>query len=181
MPSGKNHDRLTLICLPFVVMISILATVNIILTILITSSFLFSAFMFGPDLDIYSIQFKRWGILRYLWLPYQKMINHRSFFSHGFLIGTLGRIVYIFFFIFLISIFLVTIAQIIWGFAWHWQHFLNNSFNLIIHDYWQVVIAIFIGLELGAMSHYIADHIDSFFKQKKKKKSSQKKSLSKKR
>ena len=64
-------------------------------TLIVAGEFLFSGLMFGPDLDIYSVQYKRWGYLRWLWIPYQKTLKHRSFFSHGLIIGTTIRLIYL--------------------------------------------------------------------------------------
>lgn len=164
MPSGKNHDRITFFCLPCLVPMALILTHKLLLTFLITGSFLFSGLMFGPDLDIYSIQFKRWGPLRWLWLPYQKILAHRSFFSHGFIIGTTIRIIYLCSFILLCAIFTVAILQFIWGFDWNWQKFVISSFVSLIGIYRQEAIAILVGLELGAMSHYLADWMTSFLK-----------------
>ena len=50
--------------------------------------------MFGPDLDIQSRQYTRWGVFRFLGLPYRKIFRHRSRWSHGIIFGTLIRILY---------------------------------------------------------------------------------------
>lgn len=175
MPSGKNHDRITFFCLPCLFIASFILTQQSLLTFLVAGSFLFSGLMFGPDLDIYSVQFKRWGILRGLWLPYQKLFSHRSFFSHGFIIGTVIRIVYLGTMALVIAILTIGIAQLIWGFPWNWHKLAISSFTLLTNVYEQESIAILIGLELGAMSHYLADGIVSrwqaWLKNKQKKKS----------
>lgn len=73
MPSGRTHDRITLWALPFVTGVAFWQTKSGHLTLLITGGFLFGGLMFGPDLDIYSRQYQRWGFLRFIWLPYQKI------------------------------------------------------------------------------------------------------------
>lgn len=170
MPSGKNHDRITWICFPFIILISVPLSNSLSLTIIVGLAFLFSGLMFGPDLDIYSQQYQRWSWVRFIWLPYQKALKHRSIFSHGFLIGTVVRVLYLFFVLFVCAIFVVAIAQIIFGFNWHWQKVLLNSYANIKNQYISEAIALFIGLELGAMSHYLADEIVSALKLSKKKK-----------
>ena len=161
MPSGKTHDRITLWTLPWIVGGTFILTRDGELTLILASAFLFSGLMFGPDLDIYSVQFKRWGILRYLWLPYQKLFRHRSSFSHGFIIGTVIRLFYFLGILLILATFFVAIAQLIFGFEWNWQTFTLNSFNLIKQEYNQEAIALFSGLELGAMSHYLSDLLGS--------------------
>ena len=170
MPSGKTHDRITLWTLPWVVGGTLILTRDGESTLVVASAFLFSGLMFGPDLDIYSIQFKRWGIFRYLWLPYQKLFRHRSCFSHGLIIGTAIRLFYLLGILFIVAILLVAIAQLIFGFDWNWQLFTINNFNLIKQKYPHEAISLFCGLELGAMSHSLSDWLGSRYKRRQKKK-----------
>ena len=95
MPSGRTHDRITWYLTPVMAGFSYLITHQEHLTVLATVAFLFSGLMFGPDLDIHSVQYKRWGWLRWLWLPYRRLLRHRSLFSHGPIIGTFLRICYL--------------------------------------------------------------------------------------
>jgi uncharacterized metal-binding protein len=64
------------------------------LAVVATCATLFGGFMFGPDLDIQSRQYTRWGPLRFLWLPYRALFRHRSRLSHGIVFGTLIRVIY---------------------------------------------------------------------------------------
>ena len=168
MPSGKTHDRITLWSLPWLVAITLLLTRNAKLTLIIASGFLFSGLMFGPDLDIYSIQFQRWGKLRWLWLPYQKLLRHRSLLSHGFLIGTTIRLLYLLSLMLIVTIFVVALAQSIGGFYWNWQEFGQTIARGIIGKYRPEAIATFAGLELGAMSHSVSDTLSSNYKRYQK-------------
>jgi uncharacterized metal-binding protein len=168
MPSGHTHDRITLWLLPWIVLVSYIITRNAELTLLGSGGFFFSGLMFGPDLDIYSVQFKRWGIFRYFWLPYQKLLRHRSFFSHGLIIGTIFRVIYLLFWLFIFSSLLISFLQLIIGFDWNWQTFTIEQFNLITKKYKLQAIACFLGLELGAMSHYLSDWISSISKKRRK-------------
>ncbi|MDJ0534062.1 MAG: metal-binding protein [Xenococcaceae cyanobacterium MO_207.B15] len=175
MPSGSTHDRITLWLLPGVVALSYLVTRDGELTLLLGGGFFFAGLMFGPDLDIYSIQFKRWGILRVIWLPYQKLLRHRSFLSHGLIIGTVIRILYLLLWLFLVGVWGVAIAQSFWGFEWNWQSFILAVIKSITQVYLPEAIALFMGLDLGAMSHSISDWIDSSSKKKRKSKLSKSK------
>ncbi|MBL1211598.1 metal-binding protein [Geminocystis sp. GBBB08] len=179
MPSGKNHDRITWICLPIVSAIFLIFTARLDLTFFASIGFIFSALMFGPDLDIFSIQYQRWRFFKFLWLPYQKTFKHRSFFSHGFLIGTIIRVFYLSFILLILAFLGVAITQLFWGFNWHWQKFMVNAYTIVKNQYWREVLSLFIGLELGAMSHYVADNIDSWRKSVKKPPRSRKKILKK--
>ena len=168
MPAGSTHDRITLWSLPWIVGFTFFLTHNGELTLVIAGGFLFSGLMFGPDLDIYSRQFKRWGILRWIWIPYQKTLKHRSQLSHGLIIGTTIRIFYLLSLLILVGILGIALTQLIWGFYWNWQEFTQRSIERIINDYPQEAIALFLGLELGGMSHSLSDWIGSTYKRCKK-------------
>ncbi len=169
MPSGRTHDRITLLSLPPLVMVAYLVTRQQDWLLWFSGAYLFSGLMFGPDLDIYSLQYKRWGMIRWIWLPYQSCLKHRSFFSHGLIVGTVIRVIYLFTIVVIIAIFCVAIAQLILGFNWNWHTFANSSIDVVKNQYLGEVIVIFIGLELGAMSHSLSDHLVSQFKRSQKK------------
>jgi uncharacterized metal-binding protein len=179
MPSGKTHDRITWYSLPLVIILFAIVTRQLDLTLLASIGFIFSGLMFGPDLDIYSVQFQRWGVLRFIWLPYQKKLKHRSIFSHGFIIGTIVRVLYLSLILFILALILVTIAQLIFGFSWHWQKNIVYGITIVKNQYWQEVLSLFIGLELGAMSHYLADSIGSWWKSKNQSSRNRQKSIKK--
>lgn len=94
MPSGKAHDAITWILAVPTYALTYYWTGSFRLAGCATLATLFSGLMFGPDLDIRSKQYHRWGVLRFLWLPYQKFMPHRSRFSHGIVLGPAIRIIY---------------------------------------------------------------------------------------
>ncbi len=94
MPSGKAHDVITIILAVPTFTVAWGLTGNPMLALVATCAMLFGGFMFGPDLDIQSRQYTRWGIFRFLWLPYRGMFRHRSRWSHGIIFGTLIRVIY---------------------------------------------------------------------------------------
>lgn len=49
----------------------------------------------SPDLDTVSDPYRMWGVLRFVWWPYQKFFAHRSFWTHFPVVGTLGRVLYL--------------------------------------------------------------------------------------
>ena len=161
MPSGKTHDRITLWSLPWLVGACYGLTQNSDLALWVGGSYLFSGLMFGPDLDIYSIQYKRWGIFRWIWRPYQKMLSHRSLLSHGLLIGTVLRLIYLGVILGLATLLPLWIAQLIGVKPWQGQPSLQQQVLGLPRHYPQEAIAIFVGLELGAMSHGISDWVGS--------------------
>lgn len=94
MPSGKTHDAITLILAIPTFAAAWGLTRSVALAALATCAMLFGGLMFGPDLDIQSRQYTRWGVFRFLWLPYRVLFRHRSRWSHGIIFGTLIRVVY---------------------------------------------------------------------------------------
>jgi uncharacterized metal-binding protein len=161
MPSGVVHDRITIWILPWVVGITYCLTRSGDLTLILAGGYIFSGMMFGPDLDIRSIQYKRWGMIRGIWLPYRKFFRHRSAWSHGFILGTCLRLTYLCIIIAWFSIFAVAIAQLCFGFDWNWQNFVREQLHLVIRKYPRESMALFCGLEIGAMSHSISDWLSS--------------------
>jgi uncharacterized metal-binding protein len=169
MPSGRIHDRITLWSLPWIVGLTLLFVRDGEITLIVASAFLFSGLMFGPDLDIYSVQFKRWGKLKWIWLPYQNLLTHRSCLSHGPILGTSLRIIYLLCLLTIVAVLSIAIAQLIWGFDWNWQQFTLFVVPSTISDKATEAIALFVGLELGAASHFLSDFTASIHKRHRKK------------
>src|SRR5205085_992625 len=62
--------------------------------IVLLGTYLASGLLFSPDLDLKSAPYKRWRLLRFIWIPYQKVVPHRSWISHSFFFGPLLRVLY---------------------------------------------------------------------------------------
>jgi uncharacterized metal-binding protein len=169
MPSGQTHDRITLWTVPLVSGIAYFLTQNGKLALILAGGFLFSGLMFGPDLDIYSVQYKRWGWFRWIWIPYRSAIRHRSQLSHGLIIGTILRLLYISLIILILSGIIAAIAYLL-GYV-NLKSVIDSQKQFPIWDakYTQALLALIIGLELGAMSHSISDWIGSAYKRSKAK------------
>jgi len=119
--------------------------------------------MFGPDLDIYSVQYKRWGYLKLIWLPYRKLLRHRSWLSHGPIIGTILRLIYLGVWLAMGIILNGLILTRIWGISLDWQGALQQMEQQGT-QYVPEGLAILLGLELGAMSHTCSDGLGSLYK-----------------
>lgn len=162
MPSGQTHDRITLWALPFVAGATFVQTKSGNLTLSVASGFMFGGLMFGPDLDIYSRQYQRWGLLRWIWIPYQKSLRHRSFLSHGPIIGTTLRVIYLSGVVGILIILGTVVAQILGNGNWSKQ-ILSETLGRSL-DHLPELLALFLGLELGAMSHSLSDWSNSAYK-----------------
>ena len=97
MPNAPTHDFITIVtgaAVAPVVLNSALPDANPTNTLVLVGSYLASGLLFSPDLDLRSAPYRRWRGLRFMWLPYQKLVPHRSWVSHSFLFGPLLRVVY---------------------------------------------------------------------------------------
>jgi uncharacterized metal-binding protein len=162
LPSGRTHDRVTLWSLPLIAGGTLFTTSRADLAFWVSGGFLFSGLIFGPDLDLYSFHYKRWGKLRWLWRPYQKAIKHRSIWSHGPIIGTIGRILYLSLWLGLVGLFYLAINQLVGGKTYTGRELLGMLQHSIESNF-PVYLALFCGLELGAMSHYLSDWLVSTY------------------
>lgn len=184
MASGKTHDKITLIFSPMIAIIFFLLNINffnkngaIFLTIIGLASYIFGGYMFSGDLDIKSNEFKRWGKLRFIWVPYQRFFKHRSIFSHGFILGPVIRILYLY-------LIFIIIFSVLYSFS-----FINISPPKIIKENIlfilnndKIFLNIFVALFLGSGLHTITDIISTSFKKNTpfKKKKYKRKKLTKK-
>ena len=86
MASGHDHDRATLLaCIPFGLLLLPLMGPQAFGAG--AGAFLVGGLWLSPDLDTASKPLHRWGPLRWIWWPYQRLVPHRSLLSHGPLIG----------------------------------------------------------------------------------------------
>ena len=139
MPSGKTHDKISIIGIPVILSVPILINLDYFLIIILLISYLFASFMFNGDLDIVSKPYNRWGFLKFIWIPYQTIFTHRSVFTHGIILGTVVRLLYLGSIIFLILYF--------------------NNINPLDYVKMNTIIVFVVGLELGSAIHTISDYI----------------------
>jgi uncharacterized metal-binding protein len=127
-----------------------------------TAAMVFAGLMFGPDLDLYSKQYRRWGPLRFIWFPYMVAFSHRSRLSHGLVLSTIFRVLY---FIAILAL-LMTLGlylrqRYLYGMQTTWgAEFRQVSLDL--GEFWkrtdkQYFWAAFVGLWLGAAAHTLSD------------------------
>ncbi|PZO33297.1 MAG: metal-binding protein [Shackletoniella antarctica] len=166
MSSGRTHDRITLWALPLVVLTAFRVTLSGWLTAIVCLGFLLGGWMLGPDLDIHSVQYKRWGWLRWIWLPYRGSMRHRSQWSHGPIIGTVVRVLYLSLWLSLGGIVIIDWLNGAQRTALTWGE-LVDGLGWALVTYWPWWLALVVGLELGALSHYVTDWVSSSTKKKR--------------
>lgn len=177
MPSGRTHDRITVWTLPVLAAGALAATRSPLHVLLATGAYLFGGLMLSPDLDIHSRPYKRWGPLRWIWLPYRRAMHHRSMLSHGPIVGTVFRLAYLGAWVLLFwVVWVVAIAQLLE--PQDWWALSNAQIDGTLQDLKGMAIAhpteavtLFLGLELGGMSHALSDWGSSAWKRWRKQKS----------
>lgn len=149
MASGKEHDQSTMLWVtPFAIFIGFFLDLHG--GLIAGATFFLGGLWLSPDLDTNSLAIKRWGILKNLWWPYQKIIPHRSFLSHSPLLGTALRLSYLFM---LTTLFISLLKP--FGFATHFSatHFIKD----LVQQHPKKVLAGLIGLEASAWLHLVKD------------------------
>jgi uncharacterized metal-binding protein len=97
MPGARTHDIITLVTAAGgAAAYGLYAPQpDLVHAAIFTGTYLFAGFACAGDLDIDSAQYRRWGPLRFIWFPYQKIVPHRSWVSHGMIAGGLIRALYL--------------------------------------------------------------------------------------
>ena len=169
MPSGRTHDLITFALAPATFAGAQIYWGRPLVSLIATAAMIFAGLMFGPDLDLYSKQYRRWGPLRFIWYPYMVAFSHRSRLSHGIMLSTIVRILY---FICVVAL-LMTLGlyvrqRYLYGVQTTWgEEFRRVSLDL--GDFWnrtdkQYFWATFAGLWLGAAAHTVSDVVWSIIK-----------------
>ncbi len=137
MASGKHHDRSIYFATPIIGIISIPFSLE--LGVIATSAHFLGGLYLSPDLDLVSKPYKRWGWLRWIWIPYQRFIPHRSPLSHAPVIGSLIRLAYLALWLSCFWVIFPGLQQVHWAITW------------------EKAIAFFLGVELSALNHLMLD------------------------
>jgi uncharacterized metal-binding protein len=138
MASGKNHDRGIYLATPIVLGVGWHYWGLEIGSIAASAHFLGGLWL-SPDLDLVSRPFLRWSILRFIWIPYQKFIPHRSPLSHAPVLGSLIRLLYLAMWLSPLWLLFPGLQQIQWAIGW------------------AEAIAFLAGVELSALNHLLLD------------------------
>jgi len=104
--------------------------------------------------------------LRWLWWPYQKLVPHRSWVSHGIGFGPIFRVAY-----FLVMLW-ATMRGVLWGLL---QVHIPVSRDAVLGSFWGLTtdwtaahpswaMCALIGLVLGGVTHSVADAVVSWAK-----------------
>ena len=161
MASGKTHDLLAISSTIGSSYLLWQVTDNLNCILIFALASLFGGLMFGPDLDTKSVEYKRWGPLKFIWLPYQAF-GHRSkkTQSHDALFGPFIRILYFFFAILCLAIFVAGLFSI---FDYKLSlSFLISFISFILNLPTPYQISFLTGLWFGNIIHYLTDWVCEF-------------------
>lgn len=169
MPNANGHDAITYSLIPFTYLVADMYWGDHTVSAIATGAMLFSGLMFGPDLDLESRPYRRWGPLRFIWKPYQVALPHRSTFSHGPILGTIIRIIY---FLFAFSLLAATILYFMHVYVDGQQSTWIREYQTVKRDLFEIwddsqkqyLWGAFGGLWAGALAHTAADIIYSTYK-----------------
>lgn len=170
MPDGKTHDFITILTVTVGDAVYLLRAPHPdpALAGLFTLSYLFAGFACAGDLDLMSREYRRWGPLRILWWPYRMLIPHRSWVSHGLILGGLIRAVY------LAAVTTLALWVLVWGISRLGPH-LNpdavtqaewRSLYTLAYAHPQAAGALFAGFILAGTTHSLADLVWSGIKRR---------------
>lgn len=162
MPSGRTHDLITFAIAPPVFAGAQYYAGDTMLAATTTVAMVFAGLMFGPDLDLDSKPYRRWGPLRFIWKPYQMAFSHRSRLTHGLVLGTIFRILY---FIAIMTVLAATGLYLrqryLYGASTTWGAEFERV-SLDLGAFWnrtqkEYFWAVFVGLWIGAAAHTLSD------------------------
>ncbi len=120
-----------------------------------------SGILFSPDLDMDTHIHKRWGIFYVLWVPYQMVIPHRHFWSHGLVLPPLLRLGYFFWMCLLVLYVVETIAAYFGLAVPNLQQSVTRLVLAFVGAHPVECVTIATGFVSGAAVHSIADWLVS--------------------
>lgn len=138
MASGKNHDRSILLATPLVLAVGSYQF-GLEIGVIAAASHFLGGYWLSPDLDIKSAPFLRWGVLRFIWIPYQRFIPHRSPLSHAPVLGSAIRLLYLAVALSPFWLLFPDLQQVQWAVGW------------------DKAISFGVGVELSALNHLLLD------------------------
>ena len=83
MPGHKTHDTIGVASVIPTSIATIYLGYGIPTVVALGLGVTLATYFLSPDLDLNSRIYRRWGLLRWIWIPYQRVIHHRSWLSHS--------------------------------------------------------------------------------------------------
>ncbi len=156
MANGKAHKKINLVFLAIGIGAVLISSQHYVHGISIIIGYLFGTYWMNPDLDIKSNPYRRWGLLRFMWIPYQKL-KHRSIWTHGYVIGDIIRYLYIMGWIVLVAFVLGILTGVPYTTYIDYLRDFVNQYKLPL-------LSFIIGNMLSSTAHILTDHASTTFK-----------------
>lgn len=170
MPGVHTHDFITLVTAAGanIAYFSLTSHPDARLAICFTVTYVFAGYACAGDLDLNSAEYRRWGRLRFLWWPYRQLVPHRSWVSHGMVLGGLIRLLYLS----LVGTLLCWFG--LWGYSRFGPHVDATAVTraqwestfAFAHAHPQTTFALIGGFVLAGTTHTVADIISTTLKRR---------------
>lgn len=170
MPNARTHDLISVVTAGGGNLAYFLLTpqpdANV--AAIFTVTYLFAGYACAGDLDLDSAQYRRWGPLRFLWWPYQKFVPHRSWISHGLILGGVIRVLYL----------AVVCTGLCWLGLWLYGRFMPDvNASAFTRAQWESLLnfaqarpywtgAFLSGFILAGTTHSVADILSTWYKRR---------------
>lgn len=156
MPSGKTHLRIELGVLGLAIGAGVvLLQVGMIghqEILSFAGAYGLSMILLSPDLDLArSDAYRRWGPLRWLWLPYAAIFKHRQL-SHHVVFGPLTRIAYL----------------LVWALAASFAFMAVTRRALVLPEIpVHLLVSVLLGLYAPNLVHILSDRVHTAWRRRK--------------
>lgn len=149
MPDGKTHFAVAIVALlPAAVAAAAVHFLGWWPVAVGVGAYLVGTVWLSPDLDLKSQPYMAWGPLSLIWWPYMKLVPHRSWWSHGPILGTLARVATLAAYTAIVVVILVSRGTTT----------LPGLQKVLRIDLW-VIFAVLGGLEVSAWVHIALDKL----------------------
>lgn len=170
MPSARVHDFITVstavVGTPAALTLS-LPDMNMTNAALLGAAYLASGLLFSPDLDLRSRPYRRWRGLRFIWIPYQKMVPHRSWVSHSIFFGPVIRVAYFTLMMALLTLIGLGLVNLLTPVdPTHTMLSISGTITYWIEYHPVAVGYAAVGFVLGAAAHVVADSVTTAIKRR---------------
>ena len=146
LASGRRHDKsIWILSLPLGIAVGLV--LGWAAALIAAASCLTGGLWLSPDLDTRSNALRRWGALGFLWWPYQRLIPHRSLWSHGPVLGTIARLGVLLAWCLIVAMAVPALSPAM----------LLAALEQLMRQHPQELIALLVGLEGSAWIHLILD------------------------
>jgi uncharacterized metal-binding protein len=163
MPGARVHDFITIstaVVVTPALLVTGLPDMNVTHAALMGTAYLASGLLFSPDLDLRSRPYRRWRGLRFIWIPYQKLVPHRSWVSHSILFGPIFRVAYFTFMMGLLTLMGLGILNMLVPVdPTHTMLSITGTITQWLEAHPAAVIYAAVGFILGAAAHVLADSV----------------------